>query len=51
VIVQFGAKAVKNVYDYTYALRDAKAGEPVEVIVLRKGERQTLRVIPEKRRS
>jgi aminopeptidase YwaD len=51
VIVQFGAKTVKNVYDYTYALRDAKAGEPVEVVVLRHGERQTLRVVPEKRRS
>jgi Peptidase family M28/PDZ domain/PA domain len=51
VIVQFGGKAVKNVYDYTYALRDARAGEPVEVVVLRKGERQTLSVIPEKRRS
>jgi hypothetical protein len=49
VIVQFGGKAIKNVYEYTFALRDARAGEPIEVVVLRGGERQTLRVTPERR--
>lgn len=51
VIIQFGTRAIKNVYDFTYALRDAKAGEAVEVIVLRGGERRMLKVVPEPRRS
>jgi hypothetical protein len=51
VIVQFGERAIKNVYDFTYALRDAKAGEPIELVILRGSDRQTLKITPEPRRS
>jgi aminopeptidase YwaD len=51
VIVQFGGKAIKNVYDFTYALRDAKAGEPIEIVILRGADRHTLKITPEPRRS
>lgn len=46
VIVEFGARKITNVYDYTFALRDAKAGVPVDLVVLRKGERMKVRVTP-----
>ncbi len=49
VIIRFGGKAIKNVYDYTYALRDARAGVPVEVTVRRGSETRVLRVIPARR--
>jgi hypothetical protein len=49
VIVQFGGKGIKNVYEYTFALREARAGEPVQVVLLRNGERQTVSVTPERR--
>jgi Zn-dependent M28 family amino/carboxypeptidase len=50
VIVEFGGKKITNVYDYTFALRDAKAGVPVEVVVLRGGSRLRLKVTPAVRR-
>lgn len=46
VIVEFAGKKVANVYDYTYALRDAKAGVPVKIVVLRKGKRVEVTVTP-----
>ena len=49
VIVEFGGQKIANIYDYTYALDAVKIGEPVEVVVLRDGERVKLTVTPEAR--
>ncbi len=49
VIVEFGGQQIANIYDYTYALDAVKIGEPVEVVVLREGERVKLTVTPEAR--
>jgi aminopeptidase YwaD len=35
IIVKFGGKTVKNIYDYTYALQDFKPGDDVELTVKR----------------
>ena len=51
VILRVGSREIRNVYDYTYALQELKAGEEVEVLVLRRGERLLLKVIPERRRA
>jgi S1-C subfamily serine protease len=50
VIVSFAGQAVKNIYDYTYALDAVKIGQPVEIVVLRDGQRVTLTVTPEARK-
>jgi len=49
VIVEFAGNAVANIYDYTFALDAVKIGEPVEMVVLRDGERVTLQIVPEAR--
>lgn len=46
VIVRFGSQTIANIYDYTFALEVAKVGEPVEVEVIRDGERMTLTLTP-----
>ena len=50
VIVEFAGQKIANIYDYTYAMDAAKIGQPVQVIVLRAGERVTLTVTPEARK-
>ena len=50
VVVGFAGQVLKNVYDYTYALDAAKVGKPVEVEVLRDGQRLKLTVTPEARK-
>jgi aminopeptidase YwaD len=45
-IVKLGGHEVKNVYDYTYALGEMKAGQEYEVEILRGSERLTLRITP-----
>jgi hypothetical protein len=50
VLVQFGDKLIKNLYDFTDALRRSKVGEVVEVKVLREGKPVTARVTLEQRR-
>jgi aminopeptidase YwaD len=35
IMVKFGGKTVKNIYDYTYALQDFKPGDEVELTVKR----------------
>jgi hypothetical protein len=47
VIVEIGGKPVKNVGGYMTAMSAQKAGNPVEVVVLRKGTKMTLKVTPE----
>ena len=44
VIVKFGPKTVNNIYDFMYAIGDYKAGDKVDVVVLRDGKEVTLKV-------
>jgi hypothetical protein len=44
ILVKFGNDAVQNLYDFTYALRAHKAGEEVEVEVLRNDKSLTAKV-------
>lgn len=50
VVVRLAGRDVKNVYDYTYALGEMKAGEEYEVEVMRGGERLKLKITPEARK-
>ncbi|MFZ2491985.1 MAG: M28 family peptidase [Thermoanaerobaculia bacterium] len=43
VIVEIAGTRIDNLYDMTYALQDHKPGEIVDIIVLRGGEKKTLR--------
>ncbi|HKP38573.1 MAG TPA: M20/M25/M40 family metallo-hydrolase [Pyrinomonadaceae bacterium] len=49
-IVKIAGRDVKNVYDYTYALGEMKAGQEYEVEVVRGSERLTLKITPEARK-
>lgn len=49
-IVKIANRNVKNVYDYTYALGEMKAGQEYVFEVIRAGERLTLKVTPEARK-
>jgi aminopeptidase YwaD len=49
-IVKMGGHEVKNVYDYTYALGEMKAGQEYEVEVVRGSERLTLKITPAARK-
>jgi hypothetical protein len=50
ILVQFGDKPIKNLYDFTDALRRGKVGEVVEVKVLRDGQPVTASVKLEQRK-
>jgi S1-C subfamily serine protease len=50
VIVELGGQQIKNIYDYTYALDAVKIGKPVDLVVLREGQRLKLTVTPEARK-
>src|SRR4030095_16744222 len=45
-IVKLAGRDVRNVYDYTYALGEMKAGQEYEVELMRAGERITLKITP-----
>jgi Zn-dependent M28 family amino/carboxypeptidase len=49
-VVKIGTRDIKNVYDYTYALGEMKAGEEYAVEVIRAGEKLTLKIKPEARK-
>jgi len=49
-IVKIGTREIKNVYDYTYALGEMKAGEEYVIELLRAGERLTVKIKPEARK-
>jgi hypothetical protein len=49
VIVELAGKKIENIYDYTYALQDLKAGESAKIVVMRNGKRVELQIVPEKR--
>jgi Tol biopolymer transport system component len=50
VIVEFAGRKIANIYDYTYALDAVKIGQPVEVVVMREGQRLPLKATPEARK-
>ena len=47
VIVEIGGKPVKNIGGYMTAMSAQKAGTAVDVVVLRKGKKMTLKLTPE----
>jgi S1-C subfamily serine protease len=47
--MKLGKTPIKNVYDYTYALGEMRAGEEVEVVLRRDGQEMRLKITPEKR--
>ena len=49
-IVKMAGHDVKNVYDYSYALGEMKAGQEYEVEILRGTERLTLKITPAARK-
>ncbi|HEX7721696.1 MAG TPA: M20/M25/M40 family metallo-hydrolase [Pyrinomonadaceae bacterium] len=49
-VVKLAGRDVKNVYDYTYALGEMKAGQEYEVEVMRDGQRLTMKIKPEARK-
>jgi aminopeptidase YwaD len=49
-IVKIGTREVKDVYDYTYALGEMKAGEEYVLEVVRGTEKLTLKIKPEARK-
>ncbi len=46
VIVKLAGRDVRNVYDYTQALSEMKAGQEYEVELMRSGRRLTLKIVP-----
>ena len=50
ILVQFGNKPIKNLYDFTDALRSSKVGDVVEVKVMRDGQPLTASVKLEQRK-
>jgi hypothetical protein len=50
VLIQFGDKPIKNLYDFTDALRRSKVGDVVQVTVVRDGKQVTASVTLEQRK-
>ncbi len=50
-IVKLAGRDVRNVYDYTYALGEMKAGQEYEVEIMRGSERLTLKITPAARKG
>lgn len=46
LITQLGGKKVENIYDYTYALEELRAGEKTTITVDRNGKSMTFDLIP-----
>ena len=49
LIVEIAGSKIGNIYDYSHALDGLKVGQPVDLVVLRNGERKTLQVTPSSR--
>ena len=49
IVVKLGKTAIKNVYDYTYALGELRAAEEVEIVIRREGREMNLKITPDKR--
>ncbi len=50
ILIRFGDKPIKNLYDFTFALRGSKVGDVVNVTVLRDGKQISAKVTLEQRR-
>jgi hypothetical protein len=50
IMIQFGDESIKNLYDFTAALRGSKVGDVVEVTVLRDGKPLKVKVTLEQRK-
>jgi len=46
VMVELGGQLLENIYDYTAVLDSLKIGEPITVVVMRRGERLELTLVP-----
>jgi hypothetical protein len=51
VMIEFAGKNIGNIYDYTAALGALQAGDEVDVVVLRDGDRVTARVMLAERKE
>jgi len=49
-IVRLAGRDIRNVYDYTYALGEMKAGQEYDLEVMRGGERLKLKITPAARK-
>ncbi|UCF77737.1 MAG: M28 family peptidase [Candidatus Eiseniibacteriota bacterium] len=49
VIVEFDGKTVTGLHDLSFAIKDKKPGDEVEVVVMREGERLTFKAILDRR--
>jgi hypothetical protein len=49
-VVKLAGRDVRNVYDYTQALSEMKAGQEYEVVVVRDGQRLALKITPAARK-
>lgn len=49
LIVEIAGSTIANIYDYSHALDGLKVGQPIDLIVLRNGERRTLKLTPSSR--
>lgn len=45
IIIKFGDKIVKNIYDYMYAMQNYKPGDEAEVVFLREGKEMKTKVV------
>jgi Zn-dependent M28 family amino/carboxypeptidase len=50
LVVKLAGRDVRNVYDYTQALSEMKAGQEYEVELMRGGQRLTLKIVPTARK-
>ncbi|MEM7041481.1 MAG: M28 family peptidase [Pseudomonadota bacterium] len=49
LIVEIAGSRIGNIYDYSHALDGLKVGQPIDLVVLREGERKTLTLTPSSR--
>ncbi len=49
VVLELAGKAVENIYDYTYVVGSLKVDEPVDITVMRNGQRVELMITPASR--
>ncbi len=49
IIVELAGKTVENIYDYTHIIEALKIGQPVKMVVVRKGKRVTMEITPASR--
>ena len=50
IIIEFGGRKITNIYDYTFALDVARAGEPLKVVFLREGQPLEVTIVPASRK-